>query len=235
MAGVRNGQDLDLAEGGDADELLHICNALQTVTYLEVDEQGDVMFANGSMLNLLDLASPEVIDQQVSRFVTEPDAATISGWLAGDRPPDGPHYLNFVARGDSPRTLRCMILRLGTGLRIIGESDTGDNSTAAEELLRVNNEFATLTRELSRRSRELERTRGDLEAALEELRTSYWHLQKIQEVLPVCMGCGHVKGHETRWQSVVDYLRQNSIFVSHGYCPDCHERVMDEFGLQENP
>ena len=35
------------------------------------------------------------------------------------------------------------------------------------------------------------------------------------------MHCGKVKTGEARWEGVVDYLKKNSLFLSHGFCPDC--------------
>ena len=117
---------------------------------------------------------------------------------------------------------------------LLGEREVDRDGAAAEELILANNELATLARERARRQRELERTRRELQATLDELRTSYWHLQKIQEVLPLCMSCGRVKTDAARWQSVAEYLKDNEIFLSHGYCPSCAELYAREHGLEES-
>lgn len=62
---------------------------------------------------------------------------------------------------------------------------------------------------------------GSLKAAFDQLNDSFWHLRKIQEVLPICMECGKVKGEAASWEPVVDYLKQHALFLSHGYCPAC--------------
>ena len=72
---------------------------------------------------------------------------------------------------------------------------------------------------------ELEATKARLEEALADLKSSYWHLKKIQEVLPVCMECGAVRTGTGSWQPVLDYLRTNNLVLSHGYCPDCLPKV----------
>jgi hypothetical protein len=56
---------------------------------------------------------------------------------------------------------------------------------------------------------------------LAELNQSHWHLRKIQETLPICMFCGKVETGEAQWQEVVEYLKANSLFLSHGCCRDC--------------
>lgn len=68
-----------------------------------------------------------------------------------------------------------------------------------------------------------------LKTAHERLQNSFWHLEKIQEVLPICMACGKVKTSEASWEEVIQYLKNNSKFLSHGYCPDCLERVKGQW------
>lgn len=71
-----------------------------------------------------------------------------------------------------------------------------------------------------------------LKAAYEQLDKSFWHLRKIQEVLPICMKCGKVKTTDSSWEDVVSFLKSHSMFLSHGYCPECAEKMMS---LLEEP
>lgn len=65
-----------------------------------------------------------------------------------------------------------------------------------------------------------------LKAAYEHLDKSFWHLRKIQEVLPICMNCGKVKTADSSWEDVVSFLKGNSMFLSHGYCPECADKMI---------
>jgi PAS domain-containing protein len=206
-------------------------NVSSTVEAVDVDGQGRIAAANGAFRHHVGLPADELIGSPLSGLLTAPDAERLAGWLA-DGPPAEPVRVNFVSASGSPFSLRC-IVGGEDGLRIVGEPEVDGDRSAAEELMLLNNELATLARERARRERELEQTRAELETTLEELRTSYWHLQKIQEVLPLCMKCGRVKTAEAEWQPVVDYLKENEIFLSHGYCPNCAETVEREFGLEE--
>jgi hypothetical protein len=72
-------------------------------------------------------------------------------------------------------------------------------------------------------------TLGELAAQALERARSHWHLRRIQEVLPICMDCETVKpGAE--WVSIVDYLRDNALMLSHGLCPACAARREAELG-----
>jgi hypothetical protein len=171
----------------------------------------------------------------VTDFMTVSNAALVDGWLQRGDFPDDRVRLNFVSGSSAPFTLECLVEQEPEGWRIVGEPDVRGDRGVVEEMVQLNNELATMARERARRERELERTRQRLQAALDELETSYWHLKKIQEVLPLCMRCGRVKTDEAEWQSVVEYLKANEIFLSHGYCPPCSTAVLQEFGLDEEP
>jgi response regulator RpfG family c-di-GMP phosphodiesterase len=68
-----------------------------------------------------------------------------------------------------------------------------------------------------------------LKAAYEQLDKSFWHLKKIQEVLPICMECGKVKTADCSWEDVISFLKKNSLFLSHGYCPECADKLRSQF------
>jgi hypothetical protein len=177
--------------------------------------------------------APELAGRSVADFLTAADSTMVLGWAAGDDLPLAARLVNFVTTSDETYTIRCVVGRLNDRLVVIGEAAEASADGITQELMRVNNEFATLSRELARKGRQLERAHRELSTTLEDLETSYWHLRKIQEVMPVCMGCGQVKTDGSRWESVVDYLRSNKIFLSHGYCPPCAEGVAREFGLDD--
>lgn len=65
-----------------------------------------------------------------------------------------------------------------------------------------------------------------LKTAFDQLDKSFWHLRKIQEVLPFCMECGKVKTADSSWEDVISFLKNNSMFLSHGYCPECADKIM---------
>jgi response regulator RpfG family c-di-GMP phosphodiesterase len=46
-------------------------------------------------------------------------------------------------------------------------------------------------------------------------------LEQLKAVVPVCMYCQKVKTAEGEWHAMLNYLRQNSLVLSHGVCPEC--------------
>jgi Fe2+ or Zn2+ uptake regulation protein len=84
-----------------------------------------------------------------------------------------------------------------------------------------------LLRENERKAKALHKVNAGNASALKDLLESHWHLKKIQSVLPICMTCGKVKTSDSAWETVVEYLKQNSLFLSHAYCPDCLEKELE--------
>jgi transcriptional regulator of aromatic amino acid metabolism len=82
-------------------------------------------------------------------------------------------------------------------------------------------------RELLAAKAELEESNKRLQETIEERDRSYWQLKRIAEVLPICMDCGDVRP-EGEWMDVVDYLKQNAMFLSHGLCPSCERKRIEE-------
>ena len=89
----------------------------------------------------------------------------------------------------------------------------------------MNNRWALLVRDHEKNKRALVQANLESEKALAELNESHWHLQKIQETLPICMYCSKVKTGDLHWEGVVEYLKANSLFLSHGCCPECDDRM----------
>jgi len=119
------------------------------------------------------------------------------------------------------------------GFALIGEPALSKEHALRNELLLLNNELAVLTRENARQNKDLRIAQKELERVHEDLKNSHWHLKKIQEVLPICMVCGKVRTEEATWDDLITYLKQNSDFLSHSYCPDCLARIEAELSPDE--
>ncbi len=201
----------------------------RTVCCLAASADGTLRGCNAAMAATLKATPAELAARPVWDLLTEADAASLRERLG--RPVHDPgetFRLNFVDTGHSPFTLVCRCEVRPGGFLLIGEPP--DERGFQEEWLHLNNELAVLGRENARRGKELEAAKAKVEATLRELEGSYWHIKKLQEVLPICMNCGKVKAG-AEWQAVVDYLKKNALFLSHGYCPGCLVKVMQDWGL----
>lgn len=141
--------------------------------------------------------------------------------------------LHAVNVAGSPFTLRCRMDTQPAYALILAEEADGDGDILRDELLRSNNLLAVLAREreaarsaLESAQRELATVNAEQAATLEALETSYWHIRRIRELLPICMDCGEVKTADDSWQHIREFLAASALtpFLSHGYCPACAAR-----------
>jgi len=142
--------------------------------------------------------------------------AELSGRMRFD-----PVLLNYVRGEHQIVTLRSRLYPMPDFELLVGEPPMCDMVAAETVMINLNNEITALARENARKSNELKRQSEKLKSALDELDTSYWHLKKIQEVLPICILCNKVKNADSRWEDVAEYLKNNCQFLTHGLCPDC--------------
>lgn len=95
--------------------------------------------------------------------------------------------LNFVDASDAPHTLSCAVLRSSFGISLIGERNLPKEAAFEQEVLRLNNELAVLSRENARKSKQLAR-------ALRELREAQAllvHTEKMASLGQLTAGVAH--------------------------------------------
>jgi hypothetical protein len=166
-----------------------------------------------------ELLGGEVEGRAIDEVFADPDAQRLREIAARREALEHAVPLSLLAADGARQTI---IARASTdpALVVTGDLPHDDDRRYDEEVHRLNNELGVLTREYQRQARELR-------AALEARDRSFWHLEKIQEVLPICMDCRTVKPGSD-WTDLVSYLQANEIALSHGLCPTCAERRMEE-------
>lgn len=208
----------ELAAGPAALVLASILSSARAICAVEAARSGVVGWCNAAFAEALHVEREQIMGRALDEWLPLADARRLREVL--DRPGTQRQglLLNFAGAQELPFTLSCHVLADRSRLLLVGEPLVGEERELQVQLLRLGNELATSLREN-------ERGRRELLAAREELDRGYWHLRRISEVLPFCMSCHQVLGGEAGWEDVVSYLRKNSDFLSHGYCPRCNARL----------
>jgi sigma-B regulation protein RsbU (phosphoserine phosphatase) len=61
-------------------------------------------------------------------------------------------------------------------------------------------------------------------------------IKRLTGLLPICSYCKRIRSDQDYWEQVESYITEHSdALFSHGICPTCWERVMEEFGPPEIP
>lgn len=216
----------------DAGELLaNVLSASETLHFLVATGEGIITACNPAIARALAIPETTLAGSSLWEQLTEADGRTLrERFASGRRSPAERFSLSFTG-GPEPFTLSCWVDFHPAHFTIVGEPALKRDAGYDEELFGLNNELAVLARENARRGKELDRAKANLQETLDELHRTHWHLRKISEVLPMCVECGKVKPGEGEWESVVNYLRENSLFLSHGCCPDCMEKLQANLGV----
>jgi len=110
-----------------------------------------------------------------------------------------------------------------------------ENRELTQQLAEINRTVAekeSSAATLATTQNKLQHDNETLRAGIDYLKTSFWHLRRIQEVLPICMECGKVKTDGAEWQDVIKYFKANANFLSHGYCPLCAQKVQQQWSRE---
>jgi heme-degrading monooxygenase HmoA len=198
----------------------------RSLHWLRASVTGRIVAANPAFERLLQATEGALTRQSLWERMTQADATSIQTILRSAEPAaEGSLLLNFVSPDQQVHTLECYLELQGEDFVLVGEPAYEHDRALSLELLEMNNRWALLVRENEKNVKALRRAKEEVERALAELDQSHWHLRKIQETLPICMYCGKVKTGDVQWEGVVEYLKANSLFLSHGCCPACLDRM----------
>jgi signal transduction histidine kinase/FixJ family two-component response regulator len=144
---------------------------------VSVDRDGHIVECNHAMAHLLGLKPDEFEGESIWNKLVESDGARLKERFQQTELSAAPLLLNFVAPDSSPTTLDCGLAAMPCGhFVVIGVPARSPGETPDIEWLKLNNAFATLSRENARKSKQMEvqnselvRTTGELKRANEAL------------------------------------------------------------------
>lgn len=77
---------------------------------------------------------------------------------------------------------------------------------------------------------------SELEKTNSELSDSIAQIKKLSGMIPICSYCKQIRNDKESWQQLETYISENSEAVfSHGICPECFKREMDNLKSNGTP
>jgi heme-degrading monooxygenase HmoA/hemerythrin-like domain-containing protein len=202
-------------------------NQNRELHFLVASNEGIVQTCNSALRTRLHKQMDEILGRNIDEFLTDASADFLHRMVDNSKHVrEESLLLNFVDANLHPFTLECRLDVRPDRFVIIGSQPSDKERALQEELIALNNQLSVLMRENARNSKALEKTHAELEKAYQDLNESHWHLNKIQEVLPICMMCEKVETDEGKWDDLINYFKKNADFLSHGYCDDCGTEAM---------
>ncbi len=137
---------------------------------ISADSDGRIVGWNDAMANLLGLRRNEDKVESLWDKLTAADGARLKERLEQPQLSSEPLLLNFVSPDHTPTTLDCgLALMPGGHFAIVGARARNSAGDAELAWIRLNNNFATLSRENARKGKQLELKNCELQRANEEL------------------------------------------------------------------
>lgn len=153
-----------------------------------LDGEGRLLGVNRGLASLLQEDTRALEGQSVQPFLTSADWALLRRYLAREVVlPGGSILLNFVAGDRVPHTHRCRLVPVGGDHLLVAEAPAAQNRNLQEELLELNNQLTTLSRENVRKGRELALALSELKKAQALL----VHQEKMASLGQVAAGIAH--------------------------------------------
>ncbi|MBI4861411.1 MAG: response regulator [Candidatus Riflebacteria bacterium] len=79
---------------------------------------------------------------------------------------------------------------------------------------------------------ELRRIEKEREELIRKLQEALANVQMLQGLLPICAWCKRIRDDKGYWSQVETYISERSrVQFSHGMCPQCFQKNVDEEGL----
>lgn len=204
---------------------------------LQLQPNGAIISADDEFARLLGASEAPGADRLLSEFLTAGsrvlwESQVLPAFSVRDRIDEV--FLRLrAATGEVPVLINTAINRRGAEPRITVVMVRMERREFLESELHEARKRATeLAERLHARTEELEAAKRHLEESIAETAASHWMLEKVADVLPICMDCGKVRTGR-QWDSVLDFLKRNARFLSHGYCPECAARFLEREGLAD--
>jgi hypothetical protein len=81
--------------------------------------------------------------------------------------------------------------------------------------------------------RKADEEKNNLIAALQQALAT---IKKLNGILPICSSCKKIRDDNGSWKEMEVYISEHSeADFSHGYCPECGKKALEEFAAFKNP
>ncbi len=96
-----------------------------------------------------------------------------------------------------------------------------------------NNRELHIAIEMALYKRKADKEKNSLIADLQQALAT---IKKLNGILPICSSCKKIRDGNGSWTEMEVYISEHSeADFSHGYCPDCGKKAMEEFKASKKP
>ncbi|MBU1240587.1 PAS domain S-box protein [Myxococcota bacterium] len=93
-------------------------------------------------------------------------------------------------------------------------------------------EFACIFQDVTEQTKSAE----EREELIEQLKEALERVKTLQDIIPICSYCKQIRDDEGAWTRLEEYfLKYSDARFSHGICPDCYEKQVQQMDKDEKP
>lgn len=153
-----------------------------------LDGGGVILHVNRAMAEVLDRGGVCPAGKLFGDFLIHSDSTLLAGYLEGGIAiPESGFVLNVAAGVETPRSLRCRLVRDDAVFLLIGEPPLDAERLLLEELIQLNGQLTVMSRENARKGREL----AQALANLKKTQTMMLHAEKMASLGQMTAGIAH--------------------------------------------
>lgn len=184
------------------------------VGYFLVDIRGRIRQANLTGADMVDVPRHLLTEEPFAPFIEQGDLAVYEA------------HRKETFRSQTRQTCELRIRpRSGPAFFARLQSTISDNVDDKAGLIRI----ALI--DISERKRAEE----EREKVITELKVALGQIKTLSGLLPICAGCKKVRNDSGYWEQVEQFLSEHTeVTFTHGMCPDCYEKTMDDLKKIKN-
>lgn len=184
-----------------------------TESILLISRDYKILWANRTAIAQSGLTLDEIVGQNCYTATLQQQSPC--------EPPDHPCSLRDLLTSGQSETLQHNLYDQDGNKRVV-EINVYPVTDCAGDL----KEFVHVSRDITERARLEE----ELAHKVTELEASLARVKQLEGILPICMYCKKIRDDTDQWQQMEEYITKHSeANFSHGICPDCYQRQLNEF------
>jgi two-component system NtrC family sensor kinase len=159
----------------------------ESICVVSANASGDIASCNDAFCRLVGFERTALQGVTLWSLLVDTDAEVLRDLTRSSEASPAWLRLNFVDAASVPHTLSCTVDVGRAGLSLVGERNARREADFEQEVLRLNNELAVISRENARKSKELERAMRKLR----EAQALLIHTEKMASLGQMTAGVAH--------------------------------------------
>ena len=226
LVAERFGNEMIAELRSNNEQLANFLDEKSTVPIVQVDEKQRITACNNGFLELFTLLRKPLGAHLTDFLIADGDDIILE--------PGRQQFLCNPLTGVHG-VLVAFRLPLNGGMLFWCERPLNTNNQVVEQMALLNNEYIAMQRELTKKNHRLNQMQNELTEKVAELESMLSYVKRLEGILPVCIYCKNIRddtGTEPgkgKWMRMEEFLLHKSgTFVSHGCCPQCFEKHIDD-------